>query len=219
MATPRESSRYRLLVEGPDDRWSIINLLARHGYDWDNESSVRPFVKAAGGKDVILHGPTLQAAAKSFDRLGIILDADLGPSDRWKALRGHLRGVADLPETPAKGGTIIETSRLPGAGVSRLGVWLMPDNESPGILEDFLSGLVPPDDRCWEHALVSTRRARGEFDAPLEEKDLSKGTIHAWLAWQKEPGQPFGQAITARAFSHDTPAALAFVGWFRRLFG
>ncbi len=131
MSTPRDSSRYRLLVEGPDDAWSVINLLARHGYDWDNESTVRPFVKAAGGKDVILHGPTLRASAKSYDRLGIVVDADLAPLDRWKALRGHLRGVADLPEAPDPVGTIVESSRPPGAGASRIGVWLMPNNDSP----------------------------------------------------------------------------------------
>ena len=39
-------------------------------------------------------------------------------------------------------GTVVEN-----AG-SRLGIWLLPDNRSPGKLEDFLALLVPPDDRC-----------------------------------------------------------------------
>jgi hypothetical protein len=218
MSRPPESSRYCLLVEGPDDAWSIINLLKRHGYDWDDDSIVRPYVNAVGGKDSLLRAPLLQAAAKSYDRLGIVVDADLEPSDRWKALRGALRGVEDLPDAPSGGGTIIESARVPGFGVARLGVWLMPDNQAPGTLEDFLAKLVPADDRCWPHADVSTRKARDELEAPLEEKDHAKGVIHTWLAWQKQPGQPLGQAITARAFAHDTPQALEFVGWFLRLF-
>jgi hypothetical protein len=42
MAEPPVSSPYRLFVEGPDDKWSIINLLARHGYDWENSAHPSP---------------------------------------------------------------------------------------------------------------------------------------------------------------------------------
>lgn len=31
-------------------------------------------------------------------------------------------------------------------------------------------------------------------------------------------GLPYGTAITARCLGHDSPAALGFVEWFRRLF-
>ncbi|MEZ4314138.1 MAG: DUF3226 domain-containing protein [Polyangiaceae bacterium] len=92
-----------------------------------------------GGVEEMLRRPTLQAAAKSFDRLGILLDADLSPGDRWQSLRTSLRGLLDLPEQPYPGGTIVDSPRTPGTGVSRLGVWLMPDNQSPGMLEDFLA--------------------------------------------------------------------------------
>jgi hypothetical protein len=93
----------------------------------------------------------------------------------------------------------------------------MPDNREPGILEDFLAKLVPEGDTCWLHAQQSTTRAR-ELGAPLAGKDLSKGTIHAWLSWQEQPGLPFGQALTRRVLRHDSPDALDFVAWFRRLF-
>ena len=42
MARPLAQSPYRLLVEGPNDKYSVINLLIRHGFDWDDESAVRP---------------------------------------------------------------------------------------------------------------------------------------------------------------------------------
>lgn len=38
------------------------------------------------------------------------------------------------------------------------------------------------------------------------------------LAWQESPGLPYGTAIRARYFSHDSANALAFVEWFRRVF-
>ena len=45
-----------------------------------------------------------------------------------------------------------------------------------------------------------------------------KGVLYTWLAWRDQPGLPFGTALTARIFAHDSAAALAFVGWFKKLF-
>lgn len=64
---------------------------------------------------------------------------------------------------------------------------------------------------------VGLDRALAE-GAPLSPKDRLKGVLHAWLAWQEQPGMPFGTGITTRAFQADSPEALTFVGWFRRLF-
>ena len=51
-------------------------------------------------------------------------------------------GYPNVPESPSADGTV-----LPATGsLARIGVWLMPDNESPGILEDFLARLVAGDD-------------------------------------------------------------------------
>jgi hypothetical protein len=48
--------------------------------------------------------------------------------------------------------------------------------------------------------------------------DHAKALIHTWLAWQKEPGQPMGQAITAKALQSDTAIAAKFVDWLNQLF-
>ena len=45
-----------------------------------------------------------------------------------------------------------------------------------------------------------------------------KALIHTWLAWQKKPGMPMGQAITAKALKHDSAIALTFIAWLRHLF-
>ncbi len=42
--------------------------------------------------------------------------------------------------------------------------------------------------------------------------------MRTWLAWQEEPGKPFGTAITARYLDADAPPAKALVDWMRRLF-
>ncbi len=57
-----------------------------------------------------------------------------------------------------------------------------------------------------------------ELNARFSNVDSNKAALHAWLAWQEEPGKPYGSAIRARYFRHDSPAARSFVIWFRRLF-
>jgi hypothetical protein len=209
---PDRSSPYRLLVEGKDDMFSIINLLKRHGYDWDKVAPV-PFVHDANGIDSLLE--SLPLALKSYVRVGIVVDADLSLADRWKCVHTILaaNGIA-APNQPDPGGTVISGAGL--ARLERVGIWLMPDNKLPGTLEDFLTRLVPAGDACLSHAETSTQTAC-TLGAPLRPQDHSKGVIHAWLAWQ-EPGQPFGTAITARTLDHETGEAQAFVTWFYRLF-
>jgi hypothetical protein len=46
-----------------------------------------------------------------------------------------------------------------------------------------------------------------------------KALIHTWLAWQRNPGQPMGQAITAQPLDRNEALARAFVAWLNALFG
>ena len=40
----KENAPDRLLVEGSDDKWSIINLMKRHGLDWGDTNERSPYV-------------------------------------------------------------------------------------------------------------------------------------------------------------------------------
>ncbi len=50
-------------------------------------------------------------------------------------------------------------------------------------------------------------------------KQYKEAEVHAWLAWQGEPGKPFGQAVAARYFLHDAAVAARFVAWFKQVYG
>jgi hypothetical protein len=210
MSPIRESAANRLIVEGRDDQWSIINLTRRHGWDWDHPREFFPYIDDSRGVTQALEA--LPVAVKSCRRVGIVLDADVVPMNRWNAIHGRLSAVGfTLPDAPAPEGTIISIAD------QRIGVWLMPDNLNPGKLEDFLAILVPSEDPCWPWAESASGKAK-ELGAPYSELDFIKARIHAWLAWQAEPGLPFGTAINAAVFSHDTPLARSFVDWMTRLF-
>jgi hypothetical protein len=210
---PLENSPYRLLVEGTDDLHSVIHLLSRHGYDWDNPSILRPYVANEGSIDKILEALPVALTA-SYRRIGFLVDADSSLTDRWAQIRGRAdRTGLILPATPQPDGTVVSGLR-PG---TRVGFWLMPDNSSPGSLEAFLSKLVPTDDPTWSYANEAATEARSR-GAHCKEKDHGKSALHTWLAWQEDPGIPFGTALKAKVFAHDGEDAIRFVAWFRRLF-
>jgi hypothetical protein len=207
-----EESPYRLLVEGSDDQHSVLHLMARHGFDWNDSSAPRPHVLSAGSVDRLLE--SLPVTLKSHQRVGVLVDADASPASRWAQLRDRaLRAGVRLPETPEPEGTII-SGPLPG---SRIGFWLMPDNSAPGTLEVFLGKLVPESDSTWAWANEAAREAR-QRGARCREIDRPKSRLHTWLAWQERPGIPFGIALQAQVFRHDSEDALRFVAWFNRLF-
>jgi len=99
----------------------------------------------------------------------------------------------------------------------KVGIWIMPDNKRDGKLENFLSTLVPVNDQCWDYAGKASTHAK-QLGAKFPDKECLKAKIHTWLAWQETPGLPFGTAMTATYFRHDSPEALKFTEWFRRLF-
>lgn len=207
-----EESPYRLIVEGTDDLHSILHLMGQHGFDWNDESLSRPFVLNAGSVDRLLE--SLSVSLKSHARLGILVDADTNPLSRWAQLRDRFRRVGlDLPDTPDPEGTVI-SGLFPE---SRVGIWLMPDNSAPGTLEVFLGQLVPEDDPTWAWAEEAVQEARRR-GARCKLIDHPKSLIHTWLAWQERPGIPFGIALQAKVFRHDSEEALRFVAWFNRLF-
>jgi len=199
------------VVEGTDDKNTIIHLLARHGYDWNAPDGV-PYVAQAEGIDPLLE--QVQVLPRSYDRVGLVLDADENAVDRWRQVRDRLRKAgATVPDELDPSGLVIDGTRPD----TRIGVWLMPDNNAQGTIEDFVAWLVPDGDPCWDHADASTLEAR-RLGAACKERDHLKSRLHAWLAWQKVPGNPFGTALKAQTFRHDSDVALRFVDWFKRLF-
>jgi len=166
-----------LLVEGSNDKHVILAIQGRRGIRL-LDSEKKEFL-VCEGIDRLLSSLPIQLKGSDIAQLGVVVDADVNPSNRWTELRSILlaAGYIDVPQTPSEQGTIIEApteSILP-----RVGIWLMPDNKSSGILEDFLRFLVPTDCALLPHAqkVIST----------LPEKRFSlvadpKALIHTWLA-------------------------------------
>ncbi len=193
-----------LLVEGNDDQHVMYALFAAHAVPEVFE--VRPI----GGVESLVASVPTWLKASDIERLAIVIDADENIDTRWASLRDTLSasGHEELQQFPARAGTVVQLAAGP-----RLGVWLMPDNEIPGMLEDFVALLVPSGDQLLP--IVDDFLAAIPVQLRLFSQKLAKARIHTWLAVQREPGKPLGQSITATYLDANAETVFPFVAWVR----
>ena len=207
-----------LRVEGKDDFHAINHLLLRHGIDC---AKIPVDIKSpdggdetTGGRNALLDLMQTEVMTNTNRSVGFILDADEDAKDRWSAVCARLRNVGiRLPDEIPHDGFVGKATMVQ----AHVAVWLMPDNRRSGALEEFLEDLVRNNDTLLPIAGQSTADAKAR-GARFPHGAQRKAVLHAWLAWQARPGLPYGSAIRARYFGHDSAAALAFVEWFRRVF-
>jgi hypothetical protein len=211
---PKKPEPRQLLVEGKNDQHVIWALCKQ--YQLPKTFSVEvPEEDGTEGIEALLAGLPARLDEPKLETLGIVVDADRDLAARWQAVRDRLiaSGYQHVPKVPPAEGWVDAPPDRP-----RVGVWLMPNNQLPGMLEDFVAHLIPSNDGL-----------RPKAEAILQEIELAglnrytsvhrpKALIHTWLAWQETPGMPMGQAITARVLSYDCAIALTFVEWLQRLF-
>lgn len=209
----------RLIVEGNDaialaNIFQKINLKPPKGYG-NAHKFQKEFVINASGKDNIF--PALKLLLeKNISNIGVVLDADESAESRKAQIVQYLidNNFYTTPE--------IEAAKQAGGGMiysgnkkSTLGIWVMPDNQNSGYLEHFLGNLIPPDDTLWpyaKHVLENLPQTK------FTEVKTQKALLHSWLAWQKTPGMPFGQAIQAGYFDLNHTSITNFTEWFTATF-
>lgn len=200
--SPREDRV--LLVEEPDDKHVVLHLCKR---SWPMPLF---YIKDKDGIDNLLAsiGPEVKASGRMA--VGILPDANDVPEARWDALRHRLADRhLDLPERPDPDGTVVD-------GSPRIGIWLWPDNQEPGELENFVEAMVPPRDGVWPLAQAYVDSIP-EPDRRFPTGKTLKAQLHAWLATRRTPGR-MGSSIRTGDLKVDGPLARKFADWLRRLF-
>ena len=197
-----------LIVEGQDDKHVVQHLCYRSApmpefsiSDKDGIArllaSISPEIKAPGRRS-----------------LGILVDANDEPENRWKSVGSRLEPLGfKPPEEPEPDGTIL--SAVPPA-FPRIGIWMWPDNRFPGELEHFVKSMIPEQDPVWPRSEQYIGHIP-ESDRKFPPGKEMKAKIYAWLATTEAPGR-MGTAIKAHRLDVDGPLALKFAGWLRRLF-
>lgn len=198
-----------LLAEGRNDVRILQHLCEQRGIQLGG-------IKHLGGVIPLLENIPVQlrASDEEGDVVGVVIDADTDLSSRWQSIRDRVGRLGYIvPAQPDKGGTIIDPPV--GTLYPRFGVWVMPDNQTPGILENFLQFLIPQTDQLLGYAKSCVANIPHRLFSDLAEP---KAVIHTWLAWQAKPEIRLGTAINARFLDPDTPKADELVSWLRRLF-
>jgi hypothetical protein len=208
-----DKAPHQLLVEGTHDKYVVIHLMERHGLRWEPKTPA-PYVRECKSYQKLLSELPGIIKGQAYTKIGVMLDADTDVEKRWTEIQKSVGVTFDIGSQPEPGGLIRLNSKSQN---QKLGIWLMPDNSLAGALEGFVRKLVPSQDPTWEHAEASVATAQC-LGARFDEKDRLKATLHTWLAWRKEPGVPYGRAISSKYLEHDTPEALQFIGWFCRLY-
>lgn len=202
----KERFNKKLLVEGNDDLHVVCALCEKH-----KVPETFDVIDCKGIINVI--DEMLFRLKLRTETIGIMIDADTDINARWQSIRDILkkqgfRVPVDLPET----GFIAEKE------YQKVGVWIMPDNNTTGMLEDFLAFLVPDNDPLLPIARSTLNQIEAQQLNKYNPAHQPKALIHTWLAWQEDPGTPMGQSITKKYLSTDQATCAGFIQWLTDLF-
>lgn len=204
----KEKFGKKLLVEGNDDQhviWALCEKFkAPETFD----------VIDCEGINKLNEQIPIRFKQSGIDTLGILIDADTEVNARWASIKRLLtvQGFTVPNNLPSTGLVLQNENKI------KAGVWIMPNNNINGMLEDFISFLVPKDDKLLPivHSTLND----------IEEKKLnkyasnhkSKAVIHSWLSWQEDPGTPMGLGITKRYLTTDEVTCSLLIKWLDNLF-
>lgn len=210
----------RLIVEGEQDKRVIPELMEANGVNWTKGKE--PVDIQSYGSDGFIDHKKISARLKAsgLTHLGLIIDADENPKDRWQSIRnaclkveGIQKSIDNFPEIMPETGLIINMINH-----QKFGVWMMPDNQNRGMLETFLAYMIKDESEpLWLYAqeVVTEAKIKG---AEFIDEHIDKAYIYSWLAWQKPPGRQLHNAIQEEILNPQHPKAQVFVKWFKDLY-
>jgi hypothetical protein len=190
-ARPILIGKPRLLIgEGDDEVHFFEALVARLHLD---DIQVEKYGGTAG-LSRFLRDLARRPGYERLVALGVTRDADDDCSTTFDRVRGSLSSNG-FP-FPAVPGHITQ-------GLLRIGVFILPDNQRAGMLEDLCLDSVAGDpafaclDEFFQCVLNAAQRQPGH---------TPKARVHAWLATQPEPDKRLGEAARSGYWPWDNPA-------------
>lgn len=153
-----------------------------------------------------------------YSNIGLIVDAnDKGAVSRWEKIKSilsaHFSAGTLNALAPKPSGILVQESGLP-----TVGIWIMPDNQNIGYLEHFVAEMIPNGDEVWRYANDTVANLEKENFCRFKPVKRQKALLHTWLAWQDEPGKPFGTALETKYLDANAAVVEPFLNWIRTTF-
>jgi hypothetical protein len=221
-----------LLVEGPDDRDFFMAALKNSGFENVEiklavPRDIHPDVRG-NGVDNLLTALELQIKKlledDGPDALGVVLDADYKTGDPSCDFGFSVRQnqvatiLAQHGWQPALSGLSKGEIFQNSNGLPLIGLWVMPDHQNDGMLEDFVTPLVNGLDQ--KNLLTHAQHTVSLLPTILFNPKLhtTKASIATWRAWQKTPGASLSKLIGNEALDLSLSPAAEFVDWLKATF-
>lgn len=210
-----------LLVEGEFDKYVVSELL-RQSPNSVGKISIEPFRKKTEVKadeqgiyTLLKSLPVIIRATVPDHILGVVVDADTHEAGRWQRIRQILSdvGYQDLPDTFPSGLVLPTDDVLP-----RFGLWIMPDNQETGVIENFIRQLIYDQDKLQPEIDEVLDAVRHKGLQLFTDIHRPKAFIRTWLAWQEKPEMSFGVAVSRRVLTTNAELCQRFVNWLTLLF-
>lgn len=218
-AATTETHPHVLLVEGGTD----VHVI---GHLWGSKFKADPPFKiiAAGSKGEALDQIGAQVKVPGTRTIGIVVDADKSAEDSWREVQEHLSAVnIQVPAKPTLDGfvTRVSSEHAGARAIQRLGIWISPDNRSPGEIEDLVATMMPDDDAVWplaqayaDSVVELSPRAGKRLIQPRRKMHAA---VWAWMASRRQPAW-IGLAIRQGDLNVDVPFCQLLMAWLEKLF-
>jgi hypothetical protein len=197
-----------ILVEGDNDRYFLYNLCQRVDFQptfkVEKEDSIQKTIYRFATE---LKGNRQQP-------LGLIVDADFDAENRKLELIEEIRNYYPITlEDFTEEGLIVKP-----ANEEKFGIWIWPDNNENGILEDLYLMLVQDNDLLLNEAKRVVDNLPNIEPIRFKPQHKSKAIVHSWLAWQDNPGSPIGASIQRSVIDLNRPVIHKFKTWLQNLY-
>ncbi|MFT6000900.1 MAG: hypothetical protein ACI81P_003366 [Neolewinella sp.] len=209
----------QFIVEG-NDAYVLTALGTKQGLGYPsgyNKQSFKNFVVKAGSITKIPEAIRTALQDEDVTNIGVVVDAnEVGVQSRIDSISASIRQVSP--------GVDFNIELSPQGWITELkdgltfGLWVMPDNASPGYLEHFLARLIPNDDTdlALAEELLRLTKAAGnpKFPATRDQKAI----LSLFLAIQRQPGMSPQTAISNGLLDHQNLLSQNFLTWFTGTF-
>ncbi len=209
----------QFIVEG-NDAYALTALGVKYGLGFPvgySKKSFPKFIVKAGGIDKIAEAVKTALQDEDVTNIGVVVDAnDVGVESRIDRISAAIRSA--YPDTQfnielSEAGWVAELK--PGL---TFGLWVMPDNASPGYLEHFLVRLIVEDSPELALATGFLAQTKATDNPQFTEVKDQKALLALYLAIQSQPGMNPQTAISKGLLDHQKPLAQNFLTWFTSTF-
>lgn len=241
-----DSKKYELYVEGHNDQCIIASI----GYQkklkpnkdkyelkfGDNIVAIKYNQNDQSGNDDKAYEMLQNAltAPQQFGAIALIVDAD---ADKHKKAQDRLNRFIEIVNIINDSENIYDTTiSLKNEGIilepiekyvdiyPKVGLWIMPDNQNTGAIENFLwqSGVNTKYSNTYHTvAELVTKFEQDKSNPPITHyipNHHHKALVYTFLAWVEDPGNPMGRSIDKECWNIESVIVNEFMNWLNKLY-